>query len=219
MTLEGNNNIFQSRIPPGSSTAYCRQHLDDNCMSALNAKFSQLAGEHHPNGPETDICSSIASGLQADLPSSCTGLTSNARPLLVRGVPLTGSQAPSPPSEAQNSSSNCHPTLPKSNDLTRVFAYNISASVYVNETAPAIEGETPVWSVFWSKDRSDRNDGVTIENPSVQMVCLRPVEKTVVGEMNKVRGAASTLAFRNGLSSGWGLIISVGVVMFLFEML
>lgn len=213
MTLEDNNNIFyDSSLPRDLSTSYCGNYLDDTCMSALNSKFSELAGEHHPGSPETDICSAIASDLQANLPSSCPGLTS-ARSI-VRGVSLTGSQAPSPPTEAQNSTSNCHPTLPKSNDLTRVFAYNISASVYVSETAPAILGETPVWSVFWSKGQSEGNDDARIENPSVQMVCLRPLEKNAATEMNKAENAASTLV----LSSVWGVVVSVSVMMFLFEM-
>ncbi|KKZ60235.1 hypothetical protein EMCG_05045 [[Emmonsia] crescens] len=214
MTLEDNNNIFYDfSLPADSSTSYCGNYLDDTCMSALNSKFSELAGEHHPGGPETDICSSIASDLQANLPSSCPGLTS-ARSTIVRGVSLTGSHAPSPPTEAQNSTSNCHPTLPKSNDLTRVFAYNISASAYVNETGPAVLGETPVWSVFWSKGQSEGNDDARIENPSVRMVCLRPLEKNVATEMNKVENAASTLV----LSSVWGVVISVSMMMFLFEM-
>ncbi|PGH08514.1 hypothetical protein AJ80_07834 [Polytolypa hystricis UAMH7299] len=227
MTKEGNKNIFHSNnVSPDSSPAFCHQNLGDDCISALDSKISSLAGEHRTSASEADICSSIASSLQENLPSSCTALlTSNSNnSLLVRGVPLTGSQAPSPLSEAQNSSSNCYPTLPKSNNLTRVFAYNISASQFINETAPAIQGETPIWSLFWSKSQSeDDNDDAQIEDPTVQMVCLRTIDRTTASEETRADGggaaAASFLYGSSGALSVWGTVVSVGTAMFSFGML
>lgn len=219
---EGNKNIFQSRNNNDqySSTSFCQRNLGDDCMSALDSKLSDLAGEHRLNATEADICSSIASSLQDDLPSSCSALTSSSRSstgILVRGVPLTGSQAPSPLSGAQNSSSNCHPTLPKSNDLTRAFAYNITASVHADETMSAIQGETPVWSLFWSKSGDD--DDTMIEDLAVQMVCLKTIDKTTASEETKNDSAAASFLYGSGAMSFWGAVVCVGAAMFSFGML
>lgn len=213
MTLPENKNLFyDTRKGPslGYTSSYCQAALGDQCISSLESKLSALAGAHTLNSPVSSTCSKIASDLQSNLPSSCATLDS----ALVHGVALTGPTAAEPLTSSQNSTTNCYPTLPKSNLLTRQFSYNISASMYANETGPAAEGETPILSLFWSNE-GDRN--ASIENPSVQLSCLRPIDMTTAAADNandggKKGGAVPT----NGGSSLLRAAVSAGAaVLFL----
>ena len=176
LTGQKNENLFYKNEQTYQFSSYCQESLTDDCISSLTSKLSSLAAKHTLDSTVSKTCSEVASDLQSDILSSCPMVLKKA---LVRGVALTGPTASGPLTESQNSSSNCYPTLPKSNELTRQFSYNISSSMDVSDTAPAIDGETPIISMFWSNE-GDQN--ATIENPAVQLTCLRPVDVTAAAQ-------------------------------------
>lgn len=135
------------------------------CVDALTAQVLSSARE------EGATCSSISRDLEASLPAACT-LLGNTTSVLAAA--LTGQDAPQALSSVQNSSSNCWPTLPKSNELTPVFAYNISATLWVNSTYPAILGTTPMMNVFFPAGNSTTSDF----EPTAELLCLQTLELT-----------------------------------------
>lgn len=86
---------------------------------------------------------------------------------------LTGPDAPKPPSQDANQSSNCHPTLPKSNDLTYVFGYNDTGSAYFNSTRSMLDSVNLVLTTFWSVNGSTEGG---LETPETHATCLWPVD-------------------------------------------
>ena len=120
---------------------------------------------------------------------------------------LTGPAAPSPPTEAQNSSSKCHPTLPKSNDLTFIYAYNDTGTVRANTTIPMFRGINLAMSVFWSPD-GDVEDALS--EPDAHMSCLWPVDDDGQTKETEVKNGARML----DVSRSIGLLALVaGVLM------
>lgn len=86
---------------------------------------------------------------------------------------LTGQTAPAPPSASQNESSNCHPTLPKSNDLTFVYGYNDTGTIWLNDTQHMFFAVNLIVTIFWSPDK---NVTGALEKPDSQLSCLWPVD-------------------------------------------
>ncbi|KAK2755684.1 hypothetical protein FQN54_005833 [Arachnomyces sp. PD_36] len=208
LTGPENENLFYKNSATPSFESYCRDSLKEECVSALNDKLSSLAGEQTLDSSGSDICSEIASGLQSDIPSSCSSLND----AVVRGVALTGPSAAEPLTESQNSTSNCYPTLPKSNELTRQFSYNITTTMNVTDTASAIEGETPVLSMFWS---NEGEEDASIESPSIQLSCLRPVDETTASNstMSGDGGDDESGAIpMNGAANIFGATVAAGIV-------
>ncbi|KAF2676937.1 hypothetical protein K458DRAFT_424417, partial [Lentithecium fluviatile CBS 122367] len=93
---------------------------------------------------------------------------------------LTGPTSPSPPTELQNSSSTCHPTLPKSNDLTFVYAYNDTGTPSGSEGIAMILGLNIALTVFWSPDGEAEG---ALGEPDAHMSCLWPVGDTAVSKV------------------------------------
>lgn len=214
MTGPENKSLFHKSSTASSS--YCQQFLPSDCVSSLTDKLSSLAEEHTLSSSESRTCPDIASSLQSDIPSSCTALDD----VVVRGVALTGSTAAEPLTDSQNSSSNCYPTLPKTNDLTRQFSYNISASMNISDTAPAIEGETPILSMFWSNEGGKDSK---IENATAQLTCLRPIDETTASNDTKQEdGGDDDTNGANPMKGGssiFGVAVTAGVVVLLSELI
>lgn len=93
-------------------------------------------------------------------------------------IDLSGSDAPKPITEAENSTSNCYPTLPKSNSLTRVAAFNTSSTTKINdETVGIVYGITPILTVFFSENALASASRPLLQ-PQAQLTCLKVVDKT-----------------------------------------
>jgi hypothetical protein len=82
---------------------------------------------------------------------------------------LTGPNAPSPPTAAENASSNCHPTLPKTNDMSQVFAFNETGTVYTNSSFRMLNGVNLILTAFFSPDGTVQS---ALEEPDVHLSCL-----------------------------------------------
>ncbi|THY53179.1 hypothetical protein D6C98_04986 [Aureobasidium pullulans] len=102
--------------------------------------------------------------LQDDPPSSCS-LASGTK---VVAVPLTGSPAPEPISVAENQTSNCWPTLPKTNQLLPVWTASIYTSIENYTTIRSGAGTTPVMTICFAEGNDEKS--------SAELVCLRPMD-------------------------------------------
>ncbi|KAG9668648.1 hypothetical protein KCU99_g612, partial [Aureobasidium melanogenum] len=116
--------------------------MGENSAEDLYAKVVELARSN----ATTDVsafCKNIALGLQDNPPSTCYILSQQSR---IEAVALTGPDAQQAITSSENSTSNCWPTLPKTNDLTKVFEYDHVAQL--NQTVPWLR-YTPLISVYW----------------------------------------------------------------------
>ncbi|KAI7280670.1 hypothetical protein KC345_g4625 [Hortaea werneckii] len=132
--------------------------LPDECTSALRERSVDAFSN-------SDSCSNIADALNSEVIDSCNpngtanvqdGRTSFlGRPSTVYAVSLAGDNAPPPISEAQNSTSNCWPTLPKSNQLYKTFAYNITTNGDYDTFQRALQGISPLLNIWQSGDSTE----------------------------------------------------------------
>jgi hypothetical protein len=88
---------------------------------------------------------------------------------------LTGSDAPKPFTETQNSTTNCHPKLPKSNALTRVAAFNTSGTILAQSIIENIYRITSILIVFFPRNGSVSAD---LKQPEARLTCLKGVGET-----------------------------------------
>lgn len=132
--------------------------FSDQCISDLKSQANKLATSN------TAICNAIAQTLQDSPPSSCP-LSSGTR---VVAVPLTGSSAPEPISTAANQTSNCWPTLPKTNQLVPVWTARIYTSSGNDTTVRSAAGTTPIMTIFFAEGNNEKS--------STELVCLRPID-------------------------------------------
>lgn len=119
---------------------------------------------------------------------------------------LTGPDAISPPSESANASSNCHPTLPKSNTLSKGFVYNQTGTYYAASTVSMISGIDLVLTAFWSPE--DEVEGV-LEEPDANAECLWPVALNK-GDLSNMSTGGATKSTRWS-SAG---VVAVAAVLF-----
>ncbi|KAK2767049.1 hypothetical protein FQN54_006367 [Arachnomyces sp. PD_36] len=219
LTKSDNKSLFYKTTPSTDSFSYCQEYLQDDCVSALTSKISELTEDHTLGSSDSDVCSKVGNALEKYITSgdakSCSSLEDD---LVLGSVTLTGPEAAEPLTAKQNSSSNCYPTLPKTNDLTREFSFNVSSSYYINETAPAIQGETPIFTMFWSKEGDDDS---SVEEANAQLTCLRPIDmttaanETMVGGEGDAEGGAIPM---NGGSNILGVAAAAGVAVLLSQL-
>lgn len=171
--------VFYDPVP-GDCVAQTGSGFSGECVDALKRTVGDLSMSDDPT------CTSIATALQDDLPPSCA-LSSS---ISITAVPLTGDKAPQPITAAQNQSSNCWPTLPKSNDLIPVFSSRIYTS-YTNGTSiTTFSGTNPVMSLFFG----DGDD-----SPTSELVCLHPIAQNEAS----IRTTSPNGARESNVSSSW----------------
>lgn len=122
---------------------------------------------------------------------------------------LTGSDAPQPPSQAVNQSSDCHPTLPKSNDLTHVFGYNDTGTLYADSTDYMLNSINLVLTTFWSPNSSVEGD---MYAPNPQLTCLWPIEwndRTVETETPSLGGRVAAGEWMMAVSALFAIIWAI----------
>jgi hypothetical protein len=121
---------------------------------------------------------------------------------------LTGSDAPAPLTEAQNATSNCYPTLPKSNILTRVAAFNTTGTIQFNSTVPNFYRITPILTLFYPTN----GDGASVlQEPEALLTCLK-----VTGESDAATNTSSPVDENSGGSGAtpWStpVLVVLGLV-------
>lgn len=137
----GANQIYDQGAPQYASSASCVGSMGEDCVNDLNAKVIDLA-RSNADADVSEFCKNIAVDLQDNPPSSCYILSQQPR---IEAVALTGPDAQQAITSSENSTSNCWPTLPKTNDLTKMFEYHQVAQL--DDTRPWL-GYTPLISVF-----------------------------------------------------------------------
>ncbi|KAG9857901.1 hypothetical protein KCU98_g719, partial [Aureobasidium melanogenum] len=155
--------VYGQGAPQYTSTASCVGSMGEHCVEDLYAKVIELARSN----AITDVsafCKNIAVGLQDSPPSSCYILSQQPR---IEAVALTGPSAQQAITSSENSTSNCWPTLPKTNDLTKIFEYDHVAQL--NETVPWL-GYTPLISVFAPVGNDTERDA------EVNLACMKIVD-------------------------------------------
>lgn len=184
MTSEDNKSVFYDPAAnQRSKHSYCQTLMGYSCHGYIEASIrafsDNLTDYNDPSASVAASCSNMAAYVQSTLSEGCPNFSSTTT---VTGIPLTGPEAQGPLTLEQNSTSNCYPTNLKENELTRSFSYNVTTLVYANETFPALLGETPLWSVFYSLSNGTAGGSLALglEEPSVQLLCLRPVDENML---------------------------------------
>ncbi|CAN9411266.1 unnamed protein product [Alternaria alternata] len=138
--------IFLYENPVGRNNSWdCEKVVGATCISSLLTQVNTLLGLS-ANETETteESCLRVQRGLNETFPDES----------------LTGKDAPTPPDSTSNASSNCHPTLPKSNDLSYAFGYNASGLG---------AGTDIVITTFWSPDENVEG---AVSGTDSQLMCL-----------------------------------------------
>ncbi|KAK6001670.1 hypothetical protein QM012_002160 [Aureobasidium pullulans] len=107
--------VYGQGAPQYTSTATCAGSIGKACVGDLNIKVKELA-QSNADADESVFCKNIAINFQNESPSSCYILTQRPR---IEAVAFTGPNAQQNIKSSGNSTSNCWPTLPKTNDLTK----------------------------------------------------------------------------------------------------
>ncbi|CAD0108412.1 unnamed protein product [Aureobasidium uvarum] len=160
------------------NTASCVGSLGETCVGDLTARVEQLARLSSESNAYT-FCRNIADALQETPPSSCYILSQKPR---IEAVVLTGSSAPKTITLGENSTSNCWPTLPKTNDLTKVFEHDHVAQL--NETVPWL-GYTPLITVLAPFDN------ITESEVEVNLTCMKIVDSDDFSASTETNGTGT----------------------------
>lgn len=157
--------VYGQGAPQYDNTASCLGSMSENCVDDLTERVEKLV-RTSSNADVTAFCKDIAAGLQDDPPFSCYILSQQPR---IEAVALTGRDAQQAITSSENRTSNCWPTLPKSNGLTKVFEYNHISQL--NQTVPWL-GYIPLISVFAPiGNDTDMDTGV-----EVNLACMKIVD-------------------------------------------
>ncbi|KAG9239588.1 hypothetical protein BJ875DRAFT_514771 [Amylocarpus encephaloides] len=197
ITGSNNANIFYDPALVSDDQSHCESLLGAECGPSLSTLLSTPAKNADTTSSTTKTCLSLAASIKTSFPPQCAGLNTTTE---VVGVPLTGTTAQLPISSSENSTSNCYPTLPKSNVLTRVFSYNITTTNRSKDLSPATLGETPLLTVFYP---TSNNSAMT--EPSVQFSCLRTIDLTDASVATMKNGSSEKSGAERRASMGNGL--------------
>ncbi|CAN9256325.1 unnamed protein product [Alternaria alternata] len=154
--------IFLYENPVGRNNSWdCEKVVGATCISSLLTQVNTLLGLS-ANETETteESCLRVQRGLNETFPDECSEVTNSTSWPGISAIPLTGKDAPTPPDSTSNASSNCHPTLPKSNDLSYAFGYNASGLG---------AGTDIVITTFWSPDGNVEG---AVSGTDSQLMCL-----------------------------------------------
>lgn len=152
----------------------CDDLVGSECMAALLTDATALL-VNGQNETETaaDACQRVQRGLNETFSSGCEKVAGQENWDRISAVDLTGEDAPAPPSQAANESSTCHPTLPKSNDLSFVFGYNDTGNATSISTVPMFWSVNLVLTMFWSPNSTVQG---ALAVPDSHLSCLWPVD-------------------------------------------
>ncbi|THY19936.1 hypothetical protein D6D01_06955 [Aureobasidium pullulans] len=199
--------FYSKGAPQYANEASCAGALGENCIDDLTGRVDELARSNA--GADTySFCANIGEGLQTNPPLSC-----HIRGQRIDTVALTGSSAPQPIMEQGNGSSNCWPTLPKTNDLTKTFEYDHVA--YLDDTVPWL-GYNPLITVFQASE--NQTGASSDDSADVQLACMKIVDSDNCSgrtlnngtETGDAEGGASILQ-----GSVWSVMVLVAGAMFL----
>lgn len=186
----------------GTSFGTCSDAITTECVNAL-IEQSQLAV-----GPASDSysCGSLKDQISKNVPPSCSRFATGKEgwdDIEVKGIPcanlpfsfravavsllqqidLTGPNAPHPLTAAENSTSTCYPTLPKTNSLTNVATFNEESSRLLSDQTASIFAIMPILTVFFPKD----NNSKALAGVEASLTCLKPIDESNASDATERR--------------------------------
>jgi hypothetical protein len=197
--------VYDQGAPQYVNAASCAGSMGETCVNDLTSKVEELTRSTSDQTTKT-FCKNIADGLREAPPSSCYILNQQPR---IEAVALTGSTAPQPITSNGNSTSNCWPTLPKTNDLTKVFEYDHVANL--TEWVSWL-GYTPLITVFAS--------GNATSDVEVDLACMKIIDSDDFSAGTERNGTDAKDMEGGAVSSkgGWrvfGLVVGVWLAVLL----
>ncbi|KAI9653210.1 MAG: hypothetical protein M1831_006168 [Alyxoria varia] len=106
--------------PPATGT--CQTLLPNGCAADLEEQGMQILRDpgNRTEWDSRSLCQALVDEFNDNLVDSCKGASGSGKWQGVDAEPLTGPRAPEP----IGSRGTCHPTLPKSNDLSLLYSFN-----------------------------------------------------------------------------------------------
>lgn len=200
--------FYSKGAPQYANEASCAGALGENCIDDLTGRVDELARSNA--GADTySFCANIGEGLQANPPLSCY-----IRGQRIEAVALTGSSARQSIVEQENGSSNCWPTLPKTNELTKIFEYDHVA--YLDDTVPWL-GYNPLITVFQA---TENQTGASLDDSvDIQLACMKIVDSDnfsgrTLDNGTRTGDAEDSASILQG-NSVWSVMVLVAGAMFL----
>ncbi|KAK4506494.1 hypothetical protein PRZ48_000226 [Zasmidium cellare] len=108
-------------FPMAQGTGTCGDVLGDGCVSALRERAAEAVGDTTFRSAE-DLCSRLRVAFNSSSPpDECSSMTLDGEWGRMR---FARPSAPTPPTQQQNVSSNCHPVIPSTHDLAFTLNFN-----------------------------------------------------------------------------------------------
>ncbi|KAH0351925.1 hypothetical protein KCU81_g2192, partial [Aureobasidium melanogenum] len=167
----------------------------DQCLEDLQSAALEIAAAATDEQNSTTICTNIADSISRKSPASCSRLQQNdIYPYTVYPVVLTGSDAPEPILPSTNASSNCWPTLPKTNELTPLYSFNYSTNKSFSWFA-----YSPVMSLFFDTENSASSSDRLRQS---SFHCLKAIDSNDFANAIETNGSGMESAAGRGGSIG-----------------
>ncbi|CAI6292461.1 unnamed protein product [Periconia digitata] len=152
----------------------CHKELQDNVLSFAKDQGNQFNGS-------SDACDGLEQYLWT---VSGDGSKCAFDWRKVHYIPLIGPSAPKALTEEQNSTTECYPTRPTTNDLTLVQNWNNSGTIWYNDTTDMLNSLNLALTVFW-----DKNGDADVKTQDSHVSCLWPLYESVGSDKNKNSGS------------------------------
>ncbi|KAE8146910.1 hypothetical protein BDV25DRAFT_161527 [Aspergillus avenaceus] len=177
LTSNGTDRANTTDIPASYGT--CPDVIDQRCIDALQKRAQDVAR----NGTS---CTALFQDLRRSSLDECSALTRTG----LGNFTVTPLNESAPLTQSRNSSSDCWPVLPKSDNLTQITDH----TVMTNGTATALTSQlykiTPILTVFFPANGSNS----LVDSPSSQLTCLKAVHAEDLDADDADENSASLLS-------------------------
>lgn len=199
-----------------TSVGTCNDALSADCVNALLKQATEASGSFNKSST-ADACKRLQSAFSDNLAPQCPQFATGDNWQGLEVKDLTGSDASKPLTDAENSTSNCYPTLPKSNSLTHVAAFNTSGTSVADSVVANLFSITPILTVFFPQNQSN---AAVVHQPEAQLTCLKAVDGTdasnkTANDGAKDKDSAAVMPLRPNFAAS-SLLIALSMVVFFF---
>ncbi|KAM5351172.1 hypothetical protein ACJ41O_003895 [Fusarium nematophilum] len=166
------------------SQGTCEEAMSEPCVRALNKRAMDL----NITGLSTtaEICDKLQREFEDKLDSACMNFTTGKTWHNLTVVPLSGPESSDPITQEQNSTSNCWPVIPHSNDLTPVYSYNTTGDFSGDDILDNLFGIVPILTVFFP------NNTKMVTEAESQMTCMKTISFTPGSNETKDDGSGES---------------------------
>ncbi|KAF7563675.1 hypothetical protein G7046_g428 [Stylonectria norvegica] len=154
----------------------CEDAMSKECVAALN---KQAEGVNVKGLSVEESCSKVKDAILGSIDSACTSFASGSKWANVTARALSGSESPDAILSGDNSTSNCWPIIPKSDNLTLIESIEIKGDTKAETITKTFYGIVPILTVFFPGNSS------IITKPDSQMTCMKTVGENVADSETK----------------------------------